>query len=68
MVMFAFYEGPPPFIPPHKGEGGHARRDSSRAAECELSMITPPSPLWGGIMGGGSRAQTSPACKPRNAA
>ncbi len=35
---------PPPSVPPHKGEGG-----DSRAAAVPAS----PSPLWGGIKGGG---------------
>jgi ABC-type uncharacterized transport system ATPase subunit len=35
--------GPPPLTPPHKGEG------NSKA-------LTPPSPLWGGVRGGGQAA------------
>jgi len=35
---------PPPSIPPHKGEGG---------GSCTVSVLASPSPLWGGIKGGG---------------
>ena len=71
MVGFSLYDVPPPFIPPHKGEGVRQPRESLAAwshAEMGVSTMTPPSALWGGIKGGGSRAQTYLACKPRNAA
>jgi hypothetical protein len=58
-------EAPPPLTPPHKGEGGSetaalGRRVPSRQAD-DLSLISvgagiseSPSPLWGGVRGGGS--------------
>ena len=46
---------PPPLAPPHKGEGDLARGSS-------------PSPLWGGIKGGGTglsrRAHSSTEARP----
>jgi predicted N-acetyltransferase YhbS len=53
---------PPPFIPPHKGEGGHARRalPSGNFAENAGGALATPSPLWGGMKGGGGLAQSRP--------
>ncbi|MBX3573414.1 MAG: ATP-dependent helicase HrpB [Mesorhizobium sp.] len=47
LARMALGERPPPRTPPHKGEGG---ADASE----------PPSPLWGGVRGGGTTAPTSP--------
>ena len=47
--------GPPPLTPPHKGEG-------------ELPHPECPSPLWGGVRGGGkptSQGQKTPLTVPR---
>ena len=41
-------ESPPPFTPPHKGEGG-------------VDVAESPSPLWGGVKGGGDQAAKSHA-------
>jgi hypothetical protein len=56
-VAFALFDSdcvviPPPFIPPHKGEGVRqrpARRDEAGRS----ASLTSPSPLWGGVRGGG---------------
>ncbi len=50
---------PPPSIPPHKGEGDfdilHFFGDSISSTKFarKNSMLVSPSPLWGGIEGGG---------------
>ncbi len=44
-MSFASFNGPPPLIPPHKGEG-------------ELPLAKSPSPLWGGVRGGGNAKAT----------
>nr|WP_051375878.1 N-acetyltransferase [Aliihoeflea sp. 2WW] len=53
---------PPPFIPPHKGEGGHARcaLPSGNSGESAGGASAIPSPLWGGIKGGGGLAPSRP--------
>jgi predicted N-acetyltransferase YhbS len=54
---------PPPFIPPHKGEGGQPRRAlpvGSSFGEAVGGALATPSPLWGGIKGGGRLAATRP--------
>ena len=50
-----FVAAPPPSIHPHKGEGGHPRRAISvkRNADRLSATLMSPSPLWGGVRGGG---------------
>ncbi len=51
---------PPPFIPPDKGEGGfdislYSLNSISGTKPARRNpMLTSPSPLWGGIKGGGN--------------
>ncbi|RST86200.1 DUF1446 domain-containing protein [Aquibium carbonis] len=47
---------PPPRTPPHKGEGGSETSRLFTSTEDEAQASAPPSPLWGGIEGGGSVA------------
>ena len=62
--------GPPPFIPPHKGEGvagAELTVKPSSKVEGRTLRGCPPSPLWGGIQGGGTARDKfiltpSPAC------
>src|SRR5690349_14587351 len=44
MTADSVCDSPPPSVPPHKGKG-----DASTTA----SVLPSPSPLWGGIKGGG---------------
>ena len=44
---------PPPLTPPHKGEGGIDRCAPLATLACHSAAMTSPSPLWGGVRGGG---------------
>jgi NADPH:quinone reductase-like Zn-dependent oxidoreductase/uncharacterized protein YndB with AHSA1/START domain len=58
---------PPPLTPPHKGEGYHRpapgvgldnlgnREAQTRAGQQGGNGVGPPSPLWGGVRGGGTQ-------------
>ncbi len=50
---------PPPLTPPHKGEGDSATLGASIEEAVEASKS--PSPLWGGVRGGGLSAKISEA-------
>jgi hypothetical protein len=52
---------PPPLTPPHKGEGDSETSRLSTPTGDEAQASAPPSPLWGGIEGGGSEAPRSSA-------
>jgi hypothetical protein len=47
-------EAPPPLTPPHKGEGDFVELAASGRPRVG-SACTFPSPLWGGIRGGGAK-------------
>ena len=46
---------PPLLTPPHKGEGDFAAFAHGETAAGPCAARTPPSPLWGGVRGGGKR-------------
>ena len=51
---------PPPLTPPHKGEGDPGRLPACRlrtAMAAEAPAPRSPSPLWGGVRGGGTAAR-----------
>jgi hypothetical protein len=47
---------PPPLTPPHKGEGV-PEAPPPYAGVLKLGTTTSPSPLWGGVGGGGNSRQ-----------
>ena len=51
---------PPPLTPPHKGEGdtvGASVPRTGNVAPLDAGVAESPSPLWGGVRGGGMRAE-----------
>ena len=52
---------PPPLTPPHKGEGGvHVGvQRLMRMLSSSASLSNSPSPLWGGVRGGGKAPATA---------
>ena len=44
---------PPPLTPPHKGEGDSEPETLGRTGSSGGEALTTPSPLWGGVRGGG---------------
>jgi uroporphyrin-III C-methyltransferase/precorrin-2 dehydrogenase/sirohydrochlorin ferrochelatase len=51
-------ELPPPLTPPHKGEGDSGIHPPGIGDNKSASTLATPSPLWGGVRGGGSGART----------
>ena len=47
---------PPPLTPPHKGEGGASAGASLAPPATSGDVAESPSPLWGGVRGGGGAA------------
>jgi hypothetical protein len=45
---------PPPLTPPHKGEGEWPAARPYAITGRETPTLAPPSPLWGGVRGGGT--------------
>jgi NADPH2:quinone reductase len=53
---------PPPLTPPHKGEGdfvGDSVFRSGSVAPLDAGVAESPSPLWGGVRGGGASSATA---------
>jgi dimethylglycine dehydrogenase len=50
-------EGPPPLTPPHKREGDSEALAAGTGASAAGAASTFPSPLWGGVRGGGHPVQ-----------
>ena len=54
MMATVFHiETPPPLTPPHKGEGDSESLAPGETWHCKAHTPTSPSPLWGGVRGGG---------------
>jgi cobalt-precorrin 5A hydrolase len=56
-------EIPPPLTPPHKGEGDHAGALAKTSEIGARETPESPSPLWGGVRGGGALADGLPVTK-----
>jgi hypothetical protein len=54
--VVAYGGAPPPLTPPHKGEGGSDAAVSVKVTDPGAMWHCPkfPSPLWGGVRGGGA--------------
>jgi NADPH:quinone reductase-like Zn-dependent oxidoreductase len=53
---------PPPLTPPHRGEGDTVGVSTARTGDVRqfgANLAESPSPLWGGVRGGGAEAGTS---------
>ncbi len=54
---------PPPLTPPHKGEGVRRRRAWLYKVR-QSASLTSPSPLWGGVRGGGMQGSSVKGGRP----